>query len=264
VRFRATLEYDGLDFAGWQRQPGRRSVQGTLEEALAALVNEPVAVIGAGRTDAHVHATGQVAHFDIETAHWAPEALQAALNAWLPRDMAVQALAVAPVGFHARYSALSRTYAYTVCVRPVRSPLLRRTSWHVRGPLELERMAAAAAMLVGSHDFGAFGRPMTPGGPTVRCLDYCEVQAQDERLVIEVRANAFLRHQVRRMVGLLVDVGRGRFDLADVERLLRREAGGPRPRRAPAQGLVLVVVAYPPDEERERLADAKAGVGGLA
>ena len=249
---RLELSYDGGDFQGWQRQPQGRTVQGALEEAVTRVLARPTRVTGAGRTDAGVHATGQVAHFDTSWDH-SLSALQRALNAALPRDVAVTALSEAPRGFHARFSAIARSYQYTLLESPVRRPLRRRTSFHQRRPLDVERMRRAAALLVGTHDFAGFGRPMTPEGPTIRRMERVSLERWRDEVVVGLRANAFLRHQVRRTVGLLVDVGRGRREIEEVVAVLDRSPRAPVPWRAPAQGLVLEAVHYPPDEEIERL-----------
>ena len=228
-------------------------MQGSLEAAILAVTGQDVQVVGAGRTDTGVHATGQVAHFDIR---WNDPAavLLAALNATLDRDVAVTWIAPAPAGFHARYSAIGRAYRYTLWIGPVRSPLHRRTSLHVAKPLVVAWMADAAGRLEGEHDFGGFGRPMNAGGGTVRRMDRCQVRSEDHWIVFDLEANAFLRHQVRRTVGLLLDVGRGRLPPEAVESVLARAPDAPVPRKVPAQGLCLVAVRYPPDDEIEALA----------
>lgn len=249
-RLRATVEYDGSDFAGWQRQKGRRSVQGALESALAQVHGQELRVVGSGRTDAGVHAVGQVAHFDTPWVRSIDELLRA-VNAVLPRDVAVLDIAAAPEGFHARYSAVARAYAYTLWVRPIRSPLERRSSLHLPKALALDRMVEAASHFVGTHDFAAFGRPMQPGGATLRRLDRFGLRQEGPRICIEVVGNAFLRHQVRRMVGVLIDVGRGHCEPGAIAMALAGEHAAVKPRRVPAQGLVLTAVHYPPDEDMQ-------------
>jgi len=245
VRYRAVIEYDGADFFGWQRQTRRRSIQGVLEDTVAAVAGAPVTVVGAGRTDTGVHATGQVAHFDTDWARAAGE-LQRAINARLPRDVAVCALAPVAPAFHARHDAIGRCYLYRLWQAPVRSPLARRRALHVPAPLAIDAMSDAAARFVGVYDLATFGRPLTPGGTTIRRIDRCEVRAEGPRVWVEVDGNAFLRHQVRRMVGVLVDVGRGRCEPDAVSRALAGDRGAVRPRRVPPQGLTLVAVRYPP------------------
>jgi tRNA pseudouridine38-40 synthase len=244
-RVRCVVEYDGTDFAGWQRQSRQRSVEGVLEQAVAAVTGaQTVRVVGAGRTDAGVHATGQVAHFDTVWTG-ALNRLERALNAVMPPDVAVHGVEMAPDEFHARHSAIGRHYRYTIWQCPVRSPLLRRTSLHVPQVLDVDSMVAAARAIVGEHDFGAFGVPPTSGGSTVRRLERLAVRAGGPRLDIDLEATAFLRHQVRRTVGLLVDIGRGRFAPGVVCDVLARCPDAPVPRRLPPQGLVLVAVRYP-------------------
>lgn len=246
-RFRAVVTYDGTEIAGFQWQPGRRTVQGLLQEGLLKLTGESTTVTGAGRTDAGVHAKGQVLHFD---SRWFPDtaALRRAWNAVLPRDVAVLAVDEAPPGFHARFSALSRSYSYRLVLRAERDPLRRRYSLLVQKPLDLDRMQAAAACMVGSHDFAGFGRPMRPGGSTIRQVMACRFDADGDEWILSLTANAFLRHQVRRMVGALIDLGRGQASLEDLDQALRGLPSRLRPRRVPPQGLVLMTVDYPNDE----------------
>jgi tRNA pseudouridine38-40 synthase len=224
---------------------------------VAVVTGQAARWIGAGRTDAGVHASGQVAHIDISWHH-SLAALARALNATLPRDVVVRDLVAAPSGFHARHSAIGRAYRYTLWTGPTRSPLRRRTSFHVRGALDVDRMAEAGRAFVGRHDFAAFGRAMTIGGPTVRRVDRCTVFAEGRRVVIEIEANAFLRHQVRRTVGLLVAIGQGRLPVATAAALVSGAEEGPVPGRVPAQGLDLERVLYPPDDEIGGAAHARA------
>lgn len=253
MRYRAVIEYDGTEFYGWQRQAGPRTVQGALEAALQMLTGHPVAVIGAGRTDIGVHATGQVAHFDSEWGR-STEALVKAVNAVLPPDVVLRSLAETAPDFHARYDAVGRVYRYHLYVATLRSPMARRTSFHLVPPLGVPVMAEAAMRFVGVHDFAAFGRALTAGGPTLRRIDRCTVRADGPDIWIEVDGNAFLRHQVRRMVGALIDVGQGRARPDAVSGALAGEVGAIRPRRVPAQGLTLVAVRYPVEDGGVRAA----------
>lgn len=243
---RARVAYDGGAFDGWQRQPGRRTVQGVLEAALAAITGEEARIIGAGRTDTGVHAAGQVVHFD---TRWMDSlgSLERALNAVLPRDVAVRSIGIAPPGFHARHSAISRRYRYRLWCRRVRHPLVRRTSLHVAAPLDVAAMAAAAARLVGSRDFRAVGRPVGDSSVTVRRLERLAVEARGAVVDLRFEGNAFLRHQVRRTVGLLIDVGRGKWPPDVVDAVLAGRPGAPVAWRAPAWGLTLTGVSYPSD-----------------
>ncbi|MFN8471981.1 MAG: tRNA pseudouridine(38-40) synthase TruA [Anaerolineae bacterium] len=244
-RLRLAVEYDGTDFAGWQAQIEERgrTVQVALEQAILRITGEAVRVVGAGRTDAGVHATGQVAHFDTGWARPLAE-LQRALAAVLPPDVVVTEAVEAPPGFHARYSARERTYVYTILNRPVRAPLLARTSWHVAMPLDVEAMAAATAPLAGSHDFRAFGQPMRAGASTTRRITRLTVEAQGECIVVTVAADAFLRHMVRRIAFALAEVGRGRLKTEDVAEILASTDPQRLHGLAPPQGLCLVDVTY--------------------
>lgn len=200
-------------------------------------------MIGSGRTDAGVHATGQVAHFD--TA-WpgTPERLQRALNAVLPRDVAVVAIREADAAFHARYDAVARRYRYRIWADPVRHPIEERFSYHVPHALDVARMDGGARALVGRHDFGAFGAPPVRGGRTDRRMLRAGVARRGGMIAVDLVADGFLRHQVRRTVGLLLDVGQGKLPADAVEAARDRLEGAPVARRAPARGLFLVGVAY--------------------
>jgi tRNA pseudouridine38-40 synthase len=248
LRLRAVVEYDGTDFVGWQRQSDARTVQGEIEEGIRAVTGEVTKVVGAGRTDSGVHASGQVAHFDTIWKREAEE-LALALNANIASDVAVKALSVAPPGFHARHSATGRVYRYDLHFEKVRSPLRRRYSLYVPADVDVDLIRDAAVHLMGSHDFAGFGRPLTRGGPTVRRIERFEVIRTREGVACVVAGNAFLRHQVRRMVGLLVDIGRGALPSDAVRGVLDREPDAPVARTLGPQGLTLLEVVYPPDAE---------------
>ncbi|MER3406433.1 MAG: tRNA pseudouridine(38-40) synthase TruA [Chloroflexota bacterium] len=232
------VSYDGTDFAGFQVQPGQRTVQAELEAALLRITGEP------GR----VHAIGQVAAF-WTCSQLAPADLQRALNAVLPPDVAVRALQLVPAEFHPRFSALWREYVYSIQVGPVRSPRWRRFALHQAQSLDLAAMQRAGQRFVGVHDFAAFAAEEEPGASTIReVLDVrCwEEDRDDAHLVqIAVRANAFVRHMVRRMIGSLLRVGHGALPEDAIDEIIqakdRRLAG---PTLAP-HGLCLVQVAYP-------------------
>jgi tRNA pseudouridine38-40 synthase len=241
MRFRATVEYDGTDFAGFQLQLNARTVQGELEAALARLNGgERVAVDGAGRTDAGVHATGQVIAFTYSGR--VPEAeLQGAVNAQLPRDVAIRDLRRAPAGFHPRYAARYREYRYTVWNGP-RSPLHERTALWLRDPLDVAAMASAGSVLQGRHDFSSFGAVADDRSP-VRTVHAVRVRKEGRLVTIDVRADAFLRGQVRRMVAALVEVGHGRMDAAKLAAALAAREPALNGAAAPAKGLCLRHVA---------------------
>ncbi len=243
-KLRLVLEYDGTDFAGWQAQVGRRTVQGALEAAIERVTGARVRVVGAGRTDAGVHAEGQVASVGLAT-RLAPAELQRALNAVLPRDVAVVRLASAPEGFHARRDAASKLYRYTVWNGRSPSPLRTRRAHWVRAELDLEAMRRAARALEGRHDFAAFQATGSQVGTTVRTLARLEWRGRVGReLRLEVEGSGFLRHMVRTLAGTLLEVGRGRRRATSMRALLRardRSRAGPT---APARGLTLVRVRY--------------------
>lgn len=240
---RLVVEYDGTDFAGWQRQPDQRTVQGTLEEKILAMTGESVEVRGAGRTDAGVHAEGQVASLALRS-RIPPGGLLRGLNTILPADIVLTDVSEAPATFDARFSARGKVYRYRVWNHPVRSAKHARTSWHCRDRLDLVAMRAAAAALGGEHDFAGFRASDCDRRNTVRVIRRFEIVRQGAILDIEVEGTAFLRNMVRILAGTLVDVGRGKLDLATVVRVLEtrdRTAGGVT---APAHGLNLVRVIY--------------------
>lgn len=244
-RFRAVIEYDGTRYYGFQRQrAGVPSIQAELERAIAQVTGSPSRVVGAGRTDTGVHALGQVVSFtnDWPDRHGA-DALLRALNANLPPDIAVIALAVAAPLFHPRFDARQRTYEYRILNTPRRRPLWRERAWQVSPALDEACMNEAAAMLVGEHDFSTFGRPPV-GENTVRTVHRADWQREGECLTFTVTANAFLQRMVRSLVGSMKVVGEGAWTLDEF-----REAFEARERRrsaavAPPHGLYLVAVEY--------------------
>ena len=240
---RIVVEYDGTAFSGWQRQPGMRTVQGCLEDAIRDMTGETVFVRGAGRTDAGVHAEAQVASFPLEAGIPAGGLLRG-LNSILPPDVAITDVADADPAFDARFSARGKVYRYLVWNHLVRSPRRARTSWHVRSRLDMTVMREAAAALVGEHDFRAFRASDCERRTTRRVVRRLDVFRQGPEVVFEVEATAFLKNMVRILVGTLVDIGRGRLGPDTVARMLEtgdRAAGG---MTAPAQGLTLVRIIY--------------------
>jgi tRNA pseudouridine38-40 synthase len=240
---RLTLEYEGTAYAGWQLQPNGLSVQEVVESALAQVVGEKVRLISSGRTDAGVHARGMVAHFEVGR-DLPMSAYREGVNRFLPPDIAVKDAQEAPPGFHARFSARGKWYRYLISTSPVRSPLVARYSWHVRGSLDLSAMQGAAAHFRGLHDFAAFRGAGCEARTTVREIFSVDVAREEELLAIDVRGGGFLRNMVRVMVGTLVEIGLGRRPPADVPLLLQE---GSRPlagRTAPPQGLCLMEVWY--------------------
>jgi tRNA pseudouridine38-40 synthase len=239
------VEYDGTEYSGWQFQPGVRSVQEEMERALSILLRRPVRVAGAGRTDAGVHASGQVATFpavegDLDLAASDPFYR---LNSILAHDVAVREVARMPPRFHARFSAIRRHYVYRLLRR--KSPLERRRAYVIRGPFDLDLFRAAGARLPGERDFASLGAPTDPGTSTVCRLERLEIRAQGDLVILEVSANRFLRKMVRTLVGVLLEVARGRRPPEWIDELLaakdRRAATAP----VAARGLTLVGVDYP-------------------
>ncbi len=244
---RATVAYDGTDFLGFQLQAEGRTVQGVLEAALRQVTDSPAEqgprVIGSGRTDAGVHATGQVIGFRAAWRHPVPDLLRA-LNAVLPPDVVLRDVAPTAEHWHARFSAVQRDYAYTVLNQPLRSPLERRYAHLVTAPLDLDRMQAAAALLVGEHDFASFGQAMQPGETTVRRIFRAAWRQEGRRLICEVSGNAFLRGMVRALVGSLLYVGQGRWPVERLAEVLEGRQRALAAPPAPACGLCLVRVHY--------------------
>jgi tRNA pseudouridine38-40 synthase len=243
--FRLVLEYDGTDFAGWQSQAqGERTVQATLAATLAEFGAGPVRVTGAGRTDAGVHAQGQVAAATLDTRLDAAT-LMRALNAKLPADLAVVAAAAAPDGFDPRREAKVKFYRYAIWNGEEKSPLRRRRWYHVREPLDLAAMRGAAAALLGRHDFASFQGAGSSATSTVRTLTRAAVEGEARgEVCFELEGDGFLRHMVRNAVGTLLEVGLGRREPGSLPGLLAardRSRAGPT---APACGLTLVRVDY--------------------
>jgi len=244
-RFKLTIEYDGAPFVGWQRQANGRSVQQAIEEALARLTNETPALRGAGRTDAGVHALGQVAHFDLQRA-WTGDKLRDGLNAHL-RPEPVSVLLAEPVadGFDARYSAIRRSYCYRILTRRAPPVIDRGRVWHVGRRLDAAAMHSAARTLLGTHDFTTFRSTECQAKSPVRTLDVLDVSEHNDELVVSARARSFLHNQVRSLVGSLKLVGEGKWSAVDLKAALDardRTQSGPV---APPEGLYLMRVDYP-------------------
>ena len=246
TRYRAAVEYDGTDFAGFQLQPGRRTVQGALEAALAHLSGgDRLPVDGAGRTDAGVHATGQVIAFSYAGPLTA-DGLTEALNGLLPPDVAVRGVRRTARGFHPRYAARYREYRYSIWNGP-RSPLRERTAFRVRTPLDTEAMARAGQAFIGRHDFSAFGGA---DPQPVRTVMTVRVRRQGHLVTIDIRANAFLRGMVRRMVAALIAVGTGRIEDSAIATALAERRPALAGAAAPARGLCLRRVVLGRRQER--------------
>ncbi len=239
---KVTLAYDGTRFAGWQKQKNARTVQSVLEQAFERILGRPIRIVGAGRTDSGVHAEAQVAHIRVETQM--PLArLQRAVNAVLPEDVLVLSIRKVPSGFHAQYSAKSKWYRYTLWNHRLRPVSDRNELWHVPVPLDLKAMKKAARWLKGRHDFKAFASTGRDHATTVRHLKRLSLRRQGPTIRIDAEADGFLYHMVRRIVGFLVEVGKGRVPPSAAAELLdgKRPVVAPT---APAKGLSLIRVTY--------------------
>lgn len=252
--FKLTLAYDGAEFSGWQWQPNRRTVQGELKFALQRITQEEVKCIASGRTDAGVHAIGQVVSFRSETS-LEPPVLAKALNAELPEDVLVFEVHEAPAGFHALRDAIRKRYRYVVQDGRLPDLFDRKYVWHVYQRLDAQAMRQAATALLGTHDFTSYETSGSPRLTSVRTIYDLLVERREgeltDRIVIEVEADGFLYNMVRNIVGTLVEVGKGKQPVAWPADVLakrdRREAG----MTAPAQGLFLVGVEYPEEASAE-------------
>jgi tRNA pseudouridine38-40 synthase len=242
-RLKLVLEYCGRRYHGWQIQPNAPSVQACVEHCLAQITNAPVRLYAAGRTDAGVHALAQVAHFDTPSAI-ALAALQRGLNSLLPEDIAVLQVAEVPRDFHARYSACQKTYAYVLYNQPHRSAFAAPYAWYVPQPLDVAAMHSAAQVLLGRHDFSAFRAASCTARSPVRSLTQLAVKRRAGRIFLVMRADGFLQHMVRNIVGTLVQIGRSKIApeaMATILQSRQRQHAGPT---APPQGLFLVRVYY--------------------
>jgi tRNA pseudouridine38-40 synthase len=242
---RILLAYDGSHFHGWQRQEGFDSVQETLEIALESLVSSHVTVFGAGRTDAGVHALGQVAHFHVDT-HLDDDRLRHALNAHLPEGVIVRRLETCADDFHAQFDALGKRYAYRVETGRFRLPFPPRYSHFVRDPLDLAAMREAAQRFVGKQDFAALASAGSPRKSTVRTIRSLHIVARRGSFAIVVEGDGFLYNMVRTIAGTLLDVGRGKLDAERVSEILRSADRREAAATAPAEGLYLLSVLYEP------------------
>ena len=241
---RLTIEYDGGAYCGWQRQVNGLAIQEVLEGCIARITGQPVRVIGSGRTDAGVHALGQVAHF--LTASPLPEwNLLMGINSLLPPDIVVRDLREVPPSFHARFAATSKVYLYRICNRAVRSALERGHAWFVWEPLDLAKMRAAFPVFTGTHDFSSFCSTHTDSPDHVRTILMMEARRDPEgMLLISMEADGFLRYMVRTIVGALVDVGRGKTSPEELARILAAKDRTRAGLTAPPQGLFLKEVRY--------------------
>lgn len=246
MRVALCVEYDGSDFFGWETQPGQRTVQAVVESALSSVADDPIVSTCAGRTDARVHALGQVIHFDTRVSRARHEWVLGA-NSNLPEDVSVRWAVPVGEGFHARYSATSRHYRYLIQNARERSALLRRRAAWERGSLDVDRMRAAAEHLIGEQDFTSFRAAGCQARNPVRNVTSVRVTRRGELVTIDVAANAYLQHMVRNMAGTLMEIGKGRHEPSWVAELLAARDRTLAAATAPPQGLYLWRVDYPPE-----------------
>ena len=245
MRLALVVEYDGTGYSGFQYQPNARTIQEELQNAIERFTGERVNVAGAGRTDAGVHARGQVVAFDTSSDHPMPTWISG-LNYHLPEEIAARKVSRVAPDFDPRRMASARWYSYTIVNDRARSPLSRRTALHVPGPLDVGKMDEAAKLFVGARDFSRFAGPLADkNASTVREVFEAGVSRSGDVVVFEVGGNAFLPHQVRRMAGALVDVGKGKKEVGEIESLLGDAPTEAVANSLPSQGLCLERVEYP-------------------
>lgn len=241
---KCVITYDGTAYQGWQRQAGGMSIQAAIEDAFVPLLGSPPTVTGAGRTDAGVHALGQVASVRVESPHEV-SAIRRALNARLPADIRILTVTDAVPEFHARFAAVGKTYRYRIVTAELVSPFDRWFVWHLPGHLRMDAMREAAAHLCGRHDFAALQAAHASVAGTIRTITRVDLHPTSDGIVVEVHGDGFLRHMVRILVGTLVEVGAGRLEAAAIPAILRSCDRARAGDTAPAAGLTLVSVDYP-------------------
>jgi tRNA pseudouridine38-40 synthase len=237
------LEYDGTHYHGWQVQGQAPTIQKIVEETLKKITQEDVKTVSSGRTDAGVHALGQVINFTIKKPMESPVLLRA-MNALLPEDISVKEASDVPLDFHARFSARSKTYSYFIWNSPIRSAFLERYAWHIPYRLNLELIREAAECFIGTHDFSSFRASSCEAKNPVRTVLSSDIQKRESLLEITFEANAFLQYMVRNIVGTLVEVGREKIKPIDIKRLLERRDRKKAGPTSPPQGLFLISVQY--------------------
>ena len=245
AHYKVILAYDGTDFQGFQRQVKGRTVQASVESALRAIGWQNTTILGAGRTDTGVHASGQVIAFEFGWNHSTVE-LKNALNANLPDDIAAQSVEQASHDFHPRFSAIARRYCYRLFCDNVRQPLRERYAWRVWPAVSVDLLHETAAYLIGGHDFSAFGSAPQPGGSTIREVFTATWRGAKQDLVFEILGNAFLYHMVRRLVSFQVEIGQGTRNAEGLKPYLDGKQRELVQGLAPAQGLILSEVVYSP------------------
>lgn len=242
--FKITIEYDGGDYHGWQRQATGRTIQGEIENALAIMTGNRISVTGSGRTDAGVHALHQTANFKCNTS-LGPEIFSKGLNSLLPEDIVITSCESMPDKFHARYDVKSKIYHYRILNRHLPAAIYRQYAWHIRKKLDSNAMRNALRCIAGRHDFRSFEGSGSPRKDSVRCIMTAELSRMtDEHLIVKLEADGFLKFMVRNIVGTLVDVGLGKITPDDFKQILASKNRNLAGITAPAHGLFLVDVKY--------------------
>ncbi len=235
------IEYEGTNYSGWQKQEGVKTIQEEIERALSKITGEAVEIFGSGRTDAGVHALGQVASFNVQTTI-PPERIRFALNQHLPEDIRILKSMEVDEGFHARFSARRKTYLYRIQMGEVRRPFERKISYYTKDHLDIQRMCEAAGYFIGEHDFSSFKSEGSTAKDFVRTIYFLDVRQCDDMVEIEITGNGFLYNMVRIIAGTLVEIGRGKeYDISAILAARDRKLAGPT---APAHGLFLKEVLY--------------------
>lgn len=244
--FRLTIEYDGTRFSGWQRQDDQPTIQGELEAVLSKILNQEIRIHGSGRTDAGVHALGQVAHFRAET-RLEPEAVQKGVNSLIHHPIVLRGCVLAPDDFHAQYQAVSKEYRYYILNRPAPKAVGRDYCWHVNRPLDMDAMNRCCRHLIGAHDFKAFENTGSPRSTTVREVFHAAWTRHDtdpDMLVFSISASGFLKNMVRNIVGTLKEAGAGKLSEPEFVRIMKSTDRSLAGATAPARGLFLWQVVY--------------------
>ena len=244
AKYKIIIEYDGTDFVGWQKQENGPSIQSSLEDAIKKITSETVSVFGAGRTDSGVHAKGQVAHFEF-SKNISLDNIRDGINQHLrPQPIAILEVKEVNDDFHARFSAKLRTYEYLMINR--RAPLTfnKNLAWGIFKKLNMDAMKEAASIFVGKHDFNAFRSIDCQSSSSIKTIQRCSIETNDQHIILSVAAKSFLHSQVRIMTGTLVEVGKGKFNLSDVKDIIKSRDRSKAGATAPAQGLYLLNVDY--------------------
>lgn len=240
-RHKLTIEFDGTNFSGWQNQPDSRTVEEEIEKAFSQILQQPIDLIGQGRTDAGVHAKGQVAHVDLPD-DINPEKLRFGVNGLIGDEIQIHEIEEVDSEFHARFDAVYREYEYTILKKS--SPLLYRTTWFPNSTFDIQSIKECCELLKGEFDFSGFSKFNEDNYTTLCTILLAEIEERDEEIIFKIQANRFLRNMVRRLVGTMIEVGKGKMEVSDFNEVLNNPNSVKRTFTAPARGLVLAKVFY--------------------